>query len=112
MPLTAVPNTPAIVLQPTGPGGSVSLNPVYSQTDPANGNYFTTTNRDLVTFYAYPASSAAAWLSTTTYAAGQVVNVTSGSPATTTSYIALAYSISGVPQTNLNQPPASSPNFW
>ncbi len=113
MALTAVPNTPAIVLQPTGPGSTIALNPFYSQCDPTNGNYFTTTNRDLVTFYLYPAAQfAPVWLSTTTYTAGQVVSVTSGSPSVTTFYIAQAYSISGVPQTNLNQPPATSPNFW
>jgi hypothetical protein len=72
--MTAVPNTPAITLLPTGPGGMTSLNPVYVACDPTNGNYFTTTNRDLVTFYLYPATSAPVWLTTTTYTVGQVVN--------------------------------------
>lgn len=71
---TAVPNTPAIVLQPTGPGGPTSLNPVYVQSDPANGNYATATGRDLFTFYAYPASSAPGYLVTTSYGVGSVVN--------------------------------------
>lgn len=72
--MTAVPNTPAIVLQPTGPGGATSLNPVYVQTDAANGNYFTATGRDLVTFYLYPATSAPSWLTGVGYTIGQVVN--------------------------------------
>lgn len=74
MAYTAVQNTPAITLPPTGPGGATSFNPVYTQCDPTNGNYFATTNRDLVTFYLYPASSAPAWQSGTTYTAGQVIN--------------------------------------
>lgn len=72
--MTAVPNTPAIVLQPTGPGGPTSLNPVYLSCDPTNGNYFTATGRDLVTFYLYPASTAPNWLVTTNYGKGAVVN--------------------------------------
>lgn len=72
--MTAVPNTPAIVLQPTGPGGPTSLNPVYLSCDPTNGNYFTATGRDLVTFYLYPASTAPNWLVTTGYGKGAVVN--------------------------------------
>src|SRR5271167_1024340 len=74
MALTAVPNTPAITLQPTGPGGPTSLNPVYTVCDPANGNYATATGRDLFTFYAYPASSALPSLVTTPYTPGQVVS--------------------------------------
>lgn len=72
--MTAVQNSPAITLLATGPGGPTSLNPVYSACDPANGNFFTTTNRDLVTFYCYPASSAPAWLLGQQYAFGTVVN--------------------------------------
>jgi len=72
--MTAVPNTPAITLLPTGPGGPTSLNPVYVACDPTNGNYFTTTNRDLVTFYLYPATAAPNWLAGVTYTVGQVVN--------------------------------------
>ena|ERR1700675_1849402 len=87
MALIAVPNTPAITLLPTGPGGPTSLNPVYTQTDPANGNYFTATNRDLVTFYLYPAAFAPAYNATITYTVGQVVNI-AGSPPNT--YIAIA----------------------
>jgi hypothetical protein len=74
MPMTSVPNTPVINLLATGPGSPTSLNPVYTQTDPANGNFFMATNRDLVTFYAYPASSAPAWLTGVSYAKGAVVN--------------------------------------
>lgn len=75
MPLTAVPNTPAISLLPTGPGGTTSLNPVYTQCDPANGNYFSATGRDLVTFYLFAAEQfAPAWLTTTNYNVGSVVN--------------------------------------
>lgn len=74
MSLTAVPNTPAITLQPTGPGGPTSLNPVYTQCDPTNGNYATASGRDLLTFYLYPATSAPAWLATSNYTIGDVVN--------------------------------------
>ena len=84
MAMTAVQNTPAITLLPTGPGGPTSLNPVYAQCDPTNGNFFTTTNRDLVTFYLYPATTAPAYNATLTYTKGQVVN--SGG----TAYIAIA----------------------
>lgn len=71
---TAVSNSPAITLLPTGPGGATSLNPVWTACDPTNGNYFSTTNRDLVSFYLYPASAAASWQAGTTYTVGQVVN--------------------------------------
>jgi hypothetical protein len=74
MAFTAIPNTPAITLQPTGPAGPTSLNPVYSATDPTNGNYFTATGRDLVTFYCYPTTTAPAWLATSNYTVGAVVN--------------------------------------
>jgi len=74
MSFTNVQNTPGIVLQPTGPGSGTSLNPVYSQCDPTNGNYFQTTNRDLVTFYLYPATTAPTWLATSNYTLGSVVN--------------------------------------
>ena len=72
---TAVPNTPAIDLLATGTV-SPALNPVYVATDPTNGNFFSTTGRDLVTFYLYPAASAAAWSSTASYGVGQVVQFT------------------------------------
>src|SRR5271168_494211 len=75
MSLTAVPNTPAINLPPTGPGGPQSFNPVFIQCDPANGNYFQATGRDLVTFYLFAAAEfAPAWLVTTNYNIGSVVN--------------------------------------
>ena len=74
MALTNVPNTPAITLLATGPGSGIALNPVYTQCDPTNGNFYTATNRDLVTFYLYPASSAAPWNSGLTYTTGDVVN--------------------------------------
>lgn len=72
--MTAIPNTPAIVLQPTGPGGPTTLNPVYFACDPTNGNYFTASGRDLVTFYLYPVAAAAAWAPTVTYGVGDVVS--------------------------------------
>src|SRR5271170_3317665 len=75
MSLTAVPNTPAISLPPTGPGGMTSFNPVYTQCDPANGNYFAATGRDLVTFYLFAAEEfAPTWLASTNYFVGSVVN--------------------------------------
>jgi hypothetical protein len=83
MPMTSVPNTPAITLLPTGPGSGIALNPVYTQTDPANGNFYTATNRDLVTFYCYPATSAPNWLTGVTYPKGSVVNFAGDSAAIT-----------------------------
>src|SRR5271170_2130649 len=75
MSFTAVPNTPAINLPPTGPGGPQSFNPVFVQCDPANGNYFQATGRDLVTFYLFAAEEfAPAWLATSNYTVGSVVN--------------------------------------
>src|SRR5271156_4414649 len=75
MSLTAVPNTPAINLPPTGPGGPQSFNPVWAQCDPANGNYFQATGRDLVTFYLFAAEEfAPTWLATSNYNVGSVVN--------------------------------------
>src|SRR5271155_5531848 len=75
MALSAVPNTPAINLPPTGPGGMTSFNPVFIQCDPANGNYFQATGRDLVTFYLFAAAEfAPAWLVTSNYNVGSVVN--------------------------------------
>lgn len=108
MSYTPVPNNPAITLLPTGPSGPSSLNAQYIACDPANGNYFIATNRDLVTFICLPSSSAPAWSASVTYTAGQVVN--GGSPAG--AYIALAYYISGVLQPNSNQSPGTSPNYW
>lgn len=111
MALTAISNNPAITLQPTAPVSQPSplLNTQFIACDPLNGNYFTATNRDLVTFICLPASSAPAWSASVTYSQGQVVNVISSPPNT---YIALSYYISGVLQPNLNQPPATSPNYW
>ena len=88
MAMTAVQNSPAINLLATGPGGPTSLNPVYSQCDPANGNFFTTTNRDLVTFYLYPASAAPAWLAGFGYNVGAVVNFAGDSASITNFTIA------------------------
>lgn len=84
--MTAVPDTPAITLSPTGPGGATSLNPVYVQCDPTNGNFFTATGRDLITFYLNPAVSAPAWISGVTYTAGQVVSY-AGDSATITNVV-------------------------
>ncbi len=75
MSLTAVPNTPATTLQPTGPASPTALNPVYIQCDPTNGNYATATGRDLLTFYLYPAAQfAPTWLATSNFTLGAVVN--------------------------------------
>jgi hypothetical protein len=75
MALTAVPNTPAITLQPTGPASAIALNPVWTVCDPTNGNYATATGRDLFTFYLFPAEEfAPAWLATSNYTLGAVVN--------------------------------------
>jgi hypothetical protein len=103
---TQIINNAPITLSPTfGQNGSgTALNPLYTACDAANGNYFMTTGRDLVSFYCAPAASAPVWLSTTTYLIGQVVNFASGSPAVTQSYIAI--------QGGLNQSPATSPAYW
>lgn len=72
---TAVPNTPAITLLPTGPASAIALNPVYTQCDPTNGNYATATGRDLFTFYLFAAEEfASSWLATSNYTIGDVVN--------------------------------------
>jgi|SRR5208337_2129515 len=99
---TAVSNRALLTLQPTGvaiPPGT-ALNPVFIACDPLNGNYFTATGRDLLTFYCLPAASAPAWSGTLNYTAGQVVNV-AGSPPNT--YIATA------PSFGLTPPNAS---YW
>jgi hypothetical protein len=97
---TQIINNPPITLPPTGPTTNTSLNPLYTACDAANGNYFLTTGRDLVSFYCAPAASASAWLSTTVYYTGQVVNYLGQS------YIAL--------QSGLNQAPTLSPPsaYW
>ena len=76
MAMTQVPDNPAYTLPPTGPAGPTSANPVYTACDPANGNYFTATGRDLVTFYLNDETSAPAWLVAGSYGVGQVVSVT------------------------------------
>lgn len=96
--MTAVPNTPAITLQPTGPGGSTSLNPVYQSCDPANGNYATATGRDLFTFYSYPATSAPGYLVSTAYGVGTVVNFSGDSAAITN--VAIVTNIATLTATN------------
>src|SRR5271168_743263 len=99
MSLTAVPNTPAINLPPTGPGGPQSFNPVFIQCDPANGNYFTATGRDLVTFYLFAAAEfAPAWLTTSNYNVGSVVNF-AGEVASITS-VTIATNIATITATN------------
>ena len=103
MALTSVANNPAITLLATAPVSQPSplLNAQYVACDPLNGNYFTATNRDLVTFICLPSGSAPSWVNTTTYTQGMVV-IQLGSP-----WIAIANS-----SPNLNQPPSSSPTFW
>jgi hypothetical protein len=95
---TVIINNAPITLPPVGPTSSVALNPLYTACDAANGNYFMTTGRDLVSFYCAPALTAPLWLSTTTYLTGQVVNFSG------TAYIAL--------QGNLNQIPTSLAPYW
>lgn len=96
---TAVPNTPAITLQPTGAAGSTSFNPVYTQCDPTNGNYATATGRDLLSFYLFPAADfAPTWLTTTSYNLGQVVNF-GGSTATITN-VAITTNVATITASN------------
>ena len=99
---TQVINNAPITLSPTfgTTGTSTGLNPLYTVCDVANGNYFLTTGRDLVTFYCAAASTAPAWSGTTQYLPGQVVNYSGQA------YIALFG--------NLAQPPSLSPpsTYW
>jgi hypothetical protein len=99
---TQIINNPPITLSPTfGTTGSpTGLNPLYTVCDPANGNYFLTTGRDLVTFYCAAAATASAWSGTTQYLPGQVVNF--GGQA----YIAL---VGNLAQTPSLSPPSS---YW
>jgi hypothetical protein len=99
--MTAVQNSPAITLLATGPGGPTSLNSVYSACDPTNGNFFTTTNRDLVTFYLYPATAAAPWQAGTTYTAGQVVNFSLSAAITN---VAITSNVATITAVNTFQP--------
>src|SRR5580658_6002759 len=94
---TIVINNAPITLSPTfGTNGSeTALNPLFTACDAANGNYFLTTGRDLVTFYCALAASAPAWSNVTVYAVGQVVNYAGQA------YIAI--------QGGLNQQPSLSP---
>ncbi len=85
MPVQQIINNPPIVLPPTGPASAAALNPLYTACDPTNGSYFQTTGRDLVTFYCAAASTAPAWLSTTLYVKGQVVNFSLSASITATS---------------------------
>jgi chitodextrinase len=84
MAFTSVPNNPANQLLPYYPTLTTQLTELTQACDPLNGNYFVATGRDLVTFIAKPSSYAPAWLTSTIYTQGQVVNY-SGSP-----FIALA----------------------
>ena len=74
MTFTAVPNTPAITLSPTGTMVP-ALTPAYSQCDPLNGNYAPATGRDLFSFYLFPSAEfAPSWVATSNYSLGAVVN--------------------------------------
>jgi hypothetical protein len=99
---TIITNNSPITLSATfGTTGSVAaLNPFYTACDPANGNYFTATGRDLVSFCCAPAASAPTWAGNLVYMVGQVVNYLGQT------YIAL--------QSGLNQTPALSPpsTYW
>jgi hypothetical protein len=71
---TAVQNSQVITLQPTGVASSVSLNPIFIACDPTNGNFFTASGRDMMTFFCLPSEDAPAWSAAVNYTAGQVVN--------------------------------------
>ena len=110
MPRTSVPNAPANNLLPYYPNVAGLLTEQFQQCDPLNGNYFTATSgllastgRDLVTFEAIEASDAPSWVLTTAYTLGQVINISVGSPAVVTAYIAIA------PSTSVPPPNAS---YW
>jgi hypothetical protein len=99
---TIVINNAPITLSPTFgmTGGPTGLNPLYTACDPANGNYFLTTGRDLVSFYCAAAATALPWSGTTQYLPGQVVNFSGQA------YIALIGSLAQTPSLS---PPSS---FW
>lgn len=75
MALTAVVNNPAINLLATASTTqpSPALNAQFVICDPTNGNYFATSNRDLVTLICLPASAAPAYNGAQTYTVGQTV---------------------------------------
>jgi hypothetical protein len=107
MAYTLLTSVPLSSILASGPATGTSLNLAFSTVDPINGNYFVASGRDLITFSCSPTSAASVWSSSTVYTQGRVVNVTAGSPAVTTTYIALANA-----GTNLNQTPASATTFW
>jgi hypothetical protein len=73
MALTQVQNNPAIDLLAFYPSGiGTSLNAVYTSCDPVNGNFFSATGRDLVTFIGLPASAAPAWSPTVIYSGSTI----------------------------------------
>lgn len=84
MAFTVISDIAAVPLQPTVPASGTQYNPVLTVVDPVNGNYFTATGRDLVTFYCLPVALAPTYSGASTYTVGQVVN--SGG----TAYIAIA----------------------
>lgn len=98
---TVISDIAAVPLQPTIPASLTQYNPVLTVVDPINGNYFTATGRDLVTFSSASVVNAPVWSALTTYTQGQVVNVAS------VPYIAIANVAA-----NLNQNPTTSPTFW
>lgn len=98
---TVISDIAAVPLQPTIPASATQYNPTLTVVDPINGNYFTATGRDLVTFYCSPAANAPTWSALVTYTQGNVVNLSG------TTYIAIANVAA-----NLNQNPTISPAFW
>jgi len=70
---TAVANNPANTLLAYYPS-TPTITVQFVSCDPTNGNYFTATGRDLVTFVCLPAADAPGWSATLNYTAGQVVN--------------------------------------
>jgi len=104
MVMTPITDLPAVPLQPTGFASGTQYNPSFVAADPLNGNYFTATGRDLMTFYCSSVALAPAWSNTVNYTFGMVVNG-GGSPSS--AYIAVA---SSGPTTSVQQPPNAA--YW
>src|SRR5208337_3195064 len=105
MALTPITDLPAVPLQPTAPTSPTQYNPTFVAGDPVNGNYFTATGRDLMTFYCSPSALASPYSASVNYTPGAVV-FQAGSPPNL--YIAAASNGPGSTVVT----PGTNPSFW